>query len=128
MNRVFFGVRRVWRKLWEIAAVAYYELDFWVTPAELDLLRVVHTYVDGLPRFKLVRILGVAGPIVSRMLRKLEGEGLVRRVRDARDGRAIVVHLPAIVRAELDELSANVENLGAEKLRKLFVSTDVPDV
>lgn len=94
MQQVFFGMKRVMynlrRKFWD-------ELrKCWIpaTPAQYEVLRILQAYEEcGVPRFKLVRLLGVSGPVVSRMLRALESVGLIERKRAERDRRSIIVTL-----------------------------------
>lgn len=94
MQRVYFGMKRVmyqlrwkfWRKL------RLYRIP--ATPAQYDVLRILDAYGnDGIPRFALVRLLGVSGPVVSRMLGVLEKRGLIQRKRNARDRRVVIVKL-----------------------------------
>lgn len=93
MQPVFFGMKRVmyqlrrrfWKKLWR------YKIP--VTPAQYEVLRILDAYEFGLPRFALVRLLGVSGPVVSRMLGVLENKGLIARARAEKNRRVVVVTL-----------------------------------
>lgn len=93
MQRVFFGMKRVMyqlrRKFWK--KLRRYKIP--VTPAQYEVLRILDAHEDGLPRFAIVRLLGVSGPVVSRMLGVLEEAGLIERARVARDRRVVVVTL-----------------------------------
>jgi DNA-binding MarR family transcriptional regulator len=92
MHPMFFSVKQTHiaalRKLWPLAA------ECGLTPARFDLMRVVGLYNDvGIPQWKLVRQLGVAPAVVSRMLRELTKLAFVRRYRDPHDRRVNIVHL-----------------------------------
>lgn len=93
MQRTFFAMKRV---MYTLRRTFWRELSahqLCVTPAQYEVLRILAAYDYGLPRFVLVKLLGVSGPVVSRMLGALEREGLIARGRPARDGRVVVVTL-----------------------------------
>ncbi len=93
MHRIFFGLKRVWYKLRRNVVDMLDYCYLGVTPAQYDVLRIVWAHKHGLPRFVLVRLLGVSGPVVSRMLRALEERGLIVREKDERDRRLVIVSL-----------------------------------
>jgi DNA-binding MarR family transcriptional regulator len=96
MHAALFGLKRLYLSVVEWAK---WKVGRWcedgITPARYDLLRIVRLYqrVGGLPQWKIVRLLGVSATVVSRMLRALEGTGIVRRERWERDRRVLWVSL-----------------------------------
>src|SRR5438105_4721085 len=65
-----------------------------ITPARYDILRLLHEHPN--PNFTqrtLARAVGLSGATISRMLKRLEALGLVKRMRAARDGRAKISRL-----------------------------------
>lgn len=93
MQRAYFGMKRVMYKLRMKFWKKLHHYDIPVTPAQYEVLRILDAYTQGLARFKLVRLLGVSGPVVSRMLGALEAQGLIARSRGERDGRVVIVTL-----------------------------------
>lgn len=93
MQRVYFGIKRVMYKLRRKFEKKLRRYFIPATPAQYEVLRILTAYPCGLPRFALVRLLGVSGPVVSRMLRALEGEGLIERARAEENRRIVVVTL-----------------------------------
>lgn len=93
MQRVFFSMKRVMYQLrWRFWAGLRKQL-LPVTPAQYEVLRILDGYEYGLPRFKLVRLLGVSGPVVSRMLGVLEKKGFIERTRIEQNRRQVIVTL-----------------------------------
>jgi DNA-binding MarR family transcriptional regulator len=124
MHPLFFGVKRLHWLLVRAAAGLLVEKDFWITPARFDLLRVLHKHPHGLTRFKLVRLLGVSGPVVSRMLKALEAEGLLTRERYARDRRIVIVRATEAAVHCVDEVLKVDDGIDvAKEAVKLFVSS-----
>ena len=93
MQRVFFSMKRVMYKLRRKFGKELRRHVIPATPAQYEVLRILGAYEYGLARFVLVRMLGVSGPVVSRMLGVLEERGLIRRTRPGRDRRTVVVTL-----------------------------------
>ena len=95
MQRVYFGMKRVMyllrRRFWKRLR----KCQIPVTPAQYEVLRILdaHDHEHGMARFALVRLLGVSGPVVSRMLGVLEERGLIERKAHERDKRAVIVTL-----------------------------------
>ncbi len=108
MHRIFFGVKRVWYKLRRNVEDMLDYCYFGVTPAQYDVLRILWAHEHGLARFVLVRLLGVSGPVVSRMLRALENQGLIVREKDTRDRRLVIVSLSEAGR---DSMLENLEDI-----------------
>ena len=88
-KRVFHGFLRVTRK--PLSSIG-------LTAARFDLLSALagphlRCGMFAEVQFELVRTLGVSPPVVSRMLKALEGLGLVKRVRMEEDRRFQLVSL-----------------------------------
>src|SRR5689334_22171797 len=80
MDSIFFGLKRAHQGTLRFARLAL--APFGLTPARFDLLYALHTVpVRGMLQSLLRRVLGVTAPTVSRMLRSLEGLGLLVRRR-----------------------------------------------
>jgi DNA-binding MarR family transcriptional regulator len=124
MHPVFFGVKMLHLRI-ERAAHALIRGGFvrevGVTPARLTILKTLGVYRLGLPRWKLVRMVGVSGPVVSRMLRALEELGYVRRSRDGRDKRKVFVQITALGAEILGGLD-DTEALAEDELRHAVVT------
>jgi DNA-binding MarR family transcriptional regulator len=93
MHPLFFGVKRVHYCAVRLTQWALNQNELETTPARLDLLRAIYVYPNGIPRWKLVKVLGVSGPVISRMLVALEAQGLLRRRRVERDRRLVWIDL-----------------------------------
>lgn len=106
------------------------ERDVWITPARFTMLRVLHVYRHGIQRGKLARLLGVAGPGVSRMLGALEAEGLVRRSRYDHDRRCVLVELTDGGRDVVERgLGSGDDVLDVDgEARRVFASSEHPEV
>jgi DNA-binding MarR family transcriptional regulator len=94
MHPLFFGVKRVHLCVQRLSRALCEEWDLEVTPAQLDMLRIVFER-QGVARWQLVDLLGIAGPAVSRMLGVLERGGWVERRRAKWDARYVLVRLTA---------------------------------
>lgn len=92
MHSVFFGVKRAYWRGISLQTRLLVEVDTWITPARFDLLRVLFVNRAGVSRYRLKLMLGVSGPVLSRMVRVLEEEGLLVRRRSDRDRRYVSVH------------------------------------
>jgi DNA-binding MarR family transcriptional regulator len=92
MHAAFFSVKQI-----HIAAVRRptpLAREGQLTPARFDMLRTIALFdAAGIPQWKLVRLLGVSGAVVSRMLKQLTTLGLVRREKWQRDRRLKIVYL-----------------------------------
>src|ERR1043165_9189864 len=93
------------------------ELTKWydLTPARLDMLRIIRLYWrHGLPQWKLVKLLDIAQPAVSRMLGILECTGYVEREESLSDGRSLIIRLTLFGRMVVDRFVSDclvTENL-----------------
>jgi DNA-binding MarR family transcriptional regulator len=102
MDDMLFGAKRAY---WASFRFAWWKTrPFCITPARVNLLRVLYTAPH---RFKASQLyirhhLGVAGSVVSRMVRALERLGLVTRERDDEDRRRKVCVLTAAGRKLLE--------------------------
>ena len=98
LKRAYYGSLKVTRK--KLA-------DMGLTAARFDLLYLLAERPEQ-PRSqaKLIRILGVTPPVVSRMLKSLRERGLVERTRHDRDRRKWLVTLTtsgrALIRRAMD--------------------------
>jgi DNA-binding MarR family transcriptional regulator len=94
MHPTFFGVKRVHHRLLAVSRELLERTG--LTPARLDLMRVVEVHGDGVGQQKLVALLGVSAPTVSRMVSSLEALGFLARERGVyRDGRLVYLRLTA---------------------------------
>lgn len=130
MHRVFFSIKRVHWRWQKRAETLLCERDVWITPARFTMLRVLHVYKFGIQRGKLARLLGVAGPGVSRMLGALEAEGLVKRGRYDHDRRCVLVELTGAGRDVVERgLGSGSDVLEVDReAKRVFASSDHPDV
>ena len=90
MNAIFFGLKRSYQaplKMFNRLLAAD-----GMTCARFDLMHAVRT-AWGISQKRLRQVLGVSGATVSRMLRSLEGLGLIRREPFPGDGRQRYVRL-----------------------------------
>jgi DNA-binding MarR family transcriptional regulator len=128
MQGLFFSVKRVhW--LWQMRARRVLrERDVPLTPARFTLMRVLHTYRLGIARFNLAQLLGVAGPVVSRMVKALEALGLVTRFRDPYDRRVVVVLATREGRAMVDAALAGTVEESDRIASVCFASSRYPEV
>jgi DNA-binding MarR family transcriptional regulator len=129
MQRLFFSVKRVHWRWQQRARRVLREVDVPLTPARFTLMRVLYTYRHGIARFNLVKLLGVAGPVVSRMLKALEGLGLTERIRGVtRDARVVLVRATtagrAMVGAALEATNRETERIATV----CFASSQHPEV
>ncbi len=141
MHRLFFSIKRVhW--LWDRKAreILRDEHGPHCTPAEFNMLRTLFTYRNGLVRFKLARLLGVAAPGVSRMVKRLEDDWLVERSRPYKDKRLVRVKLTSsgvafmerllreVYDFDLDGRTESVSEFTERNVKEWFASTELPDV
>ena len=86
MNAITFGTKRAFQGFLRVTRKPL--LEFGLTAARFDLLSLVLGSVRGdcglagVRQSDIRRTLGVTAPVVTRMLRALEGLGLVRRWRE----------------------------------------------
>ena len=136
MDRLFFSIKRVhwmWQTKW---AKALREEDLPTTPARFLLLRTLYVYRYGLTRQKLARLLGVAGPGVTRMVKVLEQEELVTTSRDERDERYVRIRLTdlgwLLVREMLGKVDAqlvhDLDRMTDAEAQRWFASSPQPEV
>ena len=94
MDEVFFAVKRAFHASLRVTRRALAALG--LTAARFDLLLALYEgEEDGTKQRELVRDLGVSASVVSRMLKALEGLGLVSRWSDCCDRRRRWVMLTA---------------------------------
>jgi DNA-binding MarR family transcriptional regulator len=95
MDTTFFNLKRAHHETlaWARKLLA----PFGITPARYDLLRTIyeHDDVGCMEQQRLLRILGVSAPTVSRMLKSLVQLGLVEHYRVEECARLKVVELTA---------------------------------
>jgi DNA-binding MarR family transcriptional regulator len=128
MQQAFFSVKRVHWQWQKRAARVLAERGVPLTPARFTLMRVLHTYRYGIARFNLVKLLGVAGPVVSRMLKALEALGLAVRTRSGFDARVVVVMATEAGRALVDRALEGVSREAERIATVCFASSQHPDV
>jgi DNA-binding MarR family transcriptional regulator len=91
---------------------------FGLTPARFDMLYTIR-YERRVSQAEVARALGVSGVTVSRMLRKLEGLGLVRRLTDkCIDGR---MKRPRLTRLGRQRLFLTLGVLKSRLLQRKFM-------
>jgi DNA-binding MarR family transcriptional regulator len=92
MNNVFFRVKRAHHSCLRMSRQLLGKI---ITPARFDMLRAVHMHGNeyGILQGDLRDLLGVSGPVVSRMLTSLEKLGYVWREIDEDDVRRRVITL-----------------------------------
>src|SRR5689334_17267428 len=88
---LLFSIKRLyWSMLRPIRQMArWYDL----TPARIDMLRIIRLHQMGVPQWKVVEVLDIAEPAVSRMLGILERLGYIERHGILSDPRALVVQM-----------------------------------
>ena len=123
MHRVFFGIKRVHLRV--LALTRPYLLDAGLTPARFDLLRIVSAEPGGVRQSKLVVLLGVAGSVVSRMLRSMQLLGLIVRRRDTRDRRCLLVRITEVGVDSIERaVRATLQSPIADRIASRGVSGD----
>lgn len=130
MHRLFFSVKRVHWQWQKRAETMLCERDVWITPARFTMLRVLYVYKFGIQRGKLARLLGVAGPGVSRMLGALEAERLVKRSRYDHDRRCVLVELTAAGRELVERALGSGDDVLEvdQEAKRVFASSEHPEV
>jgi len=89
VNAITFGTKRAFQGFLRVTRKQL--VDLGLTAARFDLLTVLFRCrprdwcIPGVRQSEIRRMLGVTAPVVTRMVRALEGLGLVRRWRE-RDG------------------------------------------
>ncbi len=139
MHRLFFSIKRVhwmWqRKAREI--IGEMIGPGLITPAQFNLLRTLYTYRHGIVRFKLARLLGVAAPGVSRMVKMLEERGLVFRYREDSDRRCVFIELTELGLEAVEDIlgvegredkDADLDRWLEEEAAAWFASTELARV
>ena len=82
---------------------------------------------DGMSQGEMSRIFGVDPARVSRVVRTLEGEGLVRRERDPEDGRVVRLYLTDAGRKAVEKRSA-VEEAVEARVRGVMSEDEVEEL
>jgi DNA-binding MarR family transcriptional regulator len=102
-------------------------------PLHRGMSSVLATLGDGPETIgRLAELEGVAQPTLTRMVERLETEGLVRRERSQRDGRVVLVQLTpsgksaltALRRRYLAALRQRLETLPDDELRSLHAASE----
>jgi DNA-binding MarR family transcriptional regulator len=97
MNAIAFGTKRAFHGFLRVTRKPLGGLG--LTAARFDLLSVLLSagrgdiFVAGVLQSEIRRMLGVTAPVVTRMVRALQGLGLVKRWRDHWDRRQVRVAL-----------------------------------
>jgi DNA-binding MarR family transcriptional regulator len=124
MHPLFFGVKRVH---WLLVGIQKFwleeECETDVTPARYDLLRVIDAYGGSCARWRVVKVLGVSGPVVSRMVKALEELGLVKRKREPHDRRYVCIELTAKGREEVHFGRHFTEGEDLDRIARSYFST-----
>lgn len=71
--------------------------------AAMETLSTIETLPKPITQTEVAARMGIEGPTLTRMIKKLERDGLVMRKRDASDGRANVIELSPAGRALLEK-------------------------
>ena len=98
MNAITFGCKRAFHAFLKVTRDPLEDLAEGLTAARFDMMYVILKSGGGfeggcLWQSRLRKILGVCGPVVSRMLRSLEAIGWVKRKRSEDDRRQVEVSL-----------------------------------
>jgi DNA-binding MarR family transcriptional regulator len=126
MHPTFFSVKRVHLSLvaWQRVLLRS-QCGTRITPARFDLMRVIAAHGGSCARWRLVKVLGVSGTVVSRMVKALERDGLVRRSREPHDRRCVLVSLTGLGRFDVDQARLFTEGPALESLaRRVFSFAD----
>jgi DNA-binding MarR family transcriptional regulator len=97
MHKAFFGIKRVHLRVLAVSRALLGGVA--LTPARFDLMRVVEIHTEGIPQRNIQYLLGVSAPTISRMVKALEKQGMLRRARWERDRRCWLVELTEVGRA-----------------------------
>jgi DNA-binding MarR family transcriptional regulator len=84
---------------------------------------VVHAYAGEIPRWKLVALLGRSGSGVSRLLKVLEKDGLVVRLRAPWNGRMLIAKLTDKGRELVESALAAIRSGEVEEVAHAHFST-----
>ena len=115
MHAMMFGLKRGYYGALRYARRVMKGFGVGVTPARFDLLYALRQQGWHL-QSELRRILGVAGPTVSRMLKSLEGLGLVKREVAPHDGREKVVSFTDAGEKAFDRVAEAVMGTGCAEV------------
>ncbi len=92
MHTLFFSIKRVQLRVLHISRALLHKID--LTPARFDMMRIIELHREfGITQGRIIDLLGVSAPTVSRMLTSLEDLGFVVRKRLARDARCVLVEI-----------------------------------
>jgi DNA-binding MarR family transcriptional regulator len=114
MHSVHFAMRRAFHKSWQrgMAITKRYKL----TPTRVDILHILREQEGcALRQRELRRRLGTTSPVVSKLLRKLEKCGLVKRLASADDRRRNDVVLTPAGKRLIDTFFEEVINPGVAR-------------
>src|SRR5262249_2269739 len=116
MNAVIFGTKRAFHSMLRVTRPAVQ--SYGLTAARFDMLIAILRAPsdEGIRQSTLRRVLGVCAATVSRMLKSLERLLLVKRVRDARDGRQRLASLTAAGLSRIRMANAALVKSGAVQL------------
>ncbi len=90
-----------------------------VTPQQAQVLMILNDAPDGLPTLEIARRLPERNPGITRLIDRLERNGLVRRVRDGSDRRQILCQLEPEGRRVAARLVPAAESVNGDVLERL---------
>lgn len=77
--------------------------DVGIGTAAMETLSTIEVLPKPITQTEVAARMGIEGPTLTRMIKKLESDGLVLRRRDANDGRANVIELSGAGRTLLEK-------------------------
>ena len=126
MNRFTFSVRRVFHRSNQIGILIL--RSYGLTPSRYDLMMAIACQRQGfVPHADVVTLMGVRGPVISRMVSALVQRGLVVRRRDPRDGRRRLIGITRLGYLALRCAFKRVVRSGFIAKVTLRAITDAPD-
>ncbi|MBB02547.1 MAG: MarR family transcriptional regulator [Planctomyces sp.] len=94
--------------------------QYQLSPQQYNLLRILqHDDPNPLPTLKLGQRLISRSPDITRMLDRLEKQGLIQRERRSENRRIVHVHLTDAGRQKLEEMAEPVRQMHAEQFGDL---------
>src|ERR1700678_4507088 len=100
-----------------LARLLLRQLDGELSRTELGLLNTLNTGPRRIT--ELAELEGLAQPTMTSLVKQLEQQGLVRRERQADDGRVVLVHLTDSGAAALEDYLARVRELLGRNLAEI---------
>ena len=103
-----------------LALLNLFSREVGITPARLKLFHeFLHADQDGIGLSDLALRLGVTPALVTRQVKELEREGLVRRRSDSRDGRRSFIYLSAKGKCEVLNLHERAHRFEAALIKDM---------